>query len=275
MKRISYYPSWGPHVNDPSDQESTVSFYDTMEMRAPFFSYVTRDTSDFVEPQHNCKIGVDFDGVITTYPIELSNIFNKVVKSGGRIFVITGRRATDFESISSFLKQYQIPVEEIFCFPTEYPARPDDLISKLSIGEWKGTIVNELCLDMYIDDDPIFIEKVKEINPNLMILSVVGKKGIIDKTNKITDVFNAVHIELKPDTSDITSIEKECEIEADVIEALDEMASKSAYEIKPTDDELISLIRSSALKNNLNLVDTSYFKIIKRVVSNSNFLKYI
>ena len=179
MKRKAYYPSWGPNVLEYSDQGSDkLQIAETHDMNEPFQnSYDSRDLGGFVEPMHNCKIGLDFDGVVTEFPVEISNIMNKVVKSGGRIFIITGRKTTDIEEVSSFLKQYKIPYENIHCYPEDYPAAHDDLLTKLSIGEWKGSVVNNLMLDMYADNDPIIIDKIKQTNPNLLIMYVLGKKS--------------------------------------------------------------------------------------------------
>ena len=114
------------------------------------------------------NIAIDLDGTFNRFPVEFKLLLNTLSKDND-IYIISGRKVSDMEKSKVELRE--VNFKEMILFPDEYQDS-QERVSK-QIGRWKGEMCKEYKIDIYLENDPIQIASIREVNPNVIILQVI------------------------------------------------------------------------------------------------------
>jgi len=127
-------------------------------------------------------VGIDIDGTISTAPWFYAMLSEAVIRSGGRIIIVSARQNTpEIIEITErqlrtwgivFTRLQLLPLLEEIQFPQTYPA-----------DDWRRTLFQKVhvCLmegvDLFIDDDNDVLKMFRLHAPNIRLLRSIPSKG--------------------------------------------------------------------------------------------------
>lgn len=101
------------------------------------------------------RLALDFDGVITRHVDHLRFLADRILMSGGSIYVITARMEGDREETLRQLRKLHFRFTKLLMYPEEYKysygyyVSEDDL---RKIGEWKAKMCQKFAVNLFADD---------------------------------------------------------------------------------------------------------------------------
>jgi len=117
------------------------------------------------------KIAIDVDGTITHSPRLFKQLAKSLLTSGNEVFILTGNGYNEMPREKRLLQ-----LEKFYDFTPEYYT---ELIiaegkNDNAVGWEKARIIKERNIDIFIDNDLSYIDKVRQENPLILILHPCG-----------------------------------------------------------------------------------------------------
>jgi hypothetical protein len=124
------------------------------------------------------KIGIDFHGVITDYPIELSRFAGTIIAGGGEVHIMTGATKEKFAEELMEVREGFFPHTHFFSISDYHLERNPELVDvsnpdfpRMDDHLWDATkaiYAKEVGIDMMIDDSPRYGKFFEDIPYLLM-----------------------------------------------------------------------------------------------------------
>lgn len=115
------------------------------------------------------KIGIDFDGVITKYPV----VFSEMSRNPEyECYVITARPESHREYVGGYIRNYNISVAGILMIEEDLNQAHDQLYIQ-TVTKSKPLMCQRLGIDVVYDDDLRILNKIKEVMPNIVTMLVL------------------------------------------------------------------------------------------------------
>lgn len=100
------------------------------------------------------RLGLDYDGVVSRHPDHLRFISDRILMSGGEVWIITGRRESDREETLQRLKEMRFRFTGIQFYSGDYDwnGAKLDIETIRDIGLFKQAVITDLGIDLFLDD---------------------------------------------------------------------------------------------------------------------------
>lgn len=101
------------------------------------------------------RLALDFDGVVTRHPDHLRFLADRILMSGGAVYILTARMEKEREFTLRQLRMLHFRFTKLICCPFDYELQHGNYVTEddLSrIGQWKTEMCRKFEVDLFADD---------------------------------------------------------------------------------------------------------------------------
>lgn len=101
------------------------------------------------------RLALDFDGVITRHPDHFRFLADRVLMSGGSVYVLTARLEGEREITLRQLRMLHFRFTKLIMCPFDYELKHGNYVSEddlVKIGQWKAEMCEKFAVNLFADD---------------------------------------------------------------------------------------------------------------------------